>query len=54
NRIVYERNRRFVVRMTALAGPNRPIFVAIGALHFGGPKGVLALLRQRGFAVEAG
>lgn len=53
NRIVYERNRRFVTRMIAIAGPNRPIFVAIGSLHFGGPKGVLALLRQRGFAVEA-
>ncbi len=54
NRIVYERNRRFVVRMTAIAGPNRPIFVAIGALHLGGPKGVLNLLRERGFAVEPG
>ncbi|CAB3687743.1 TraB/GumN family protein [Trinickia soli] len=54
NRIVYERNRRFVVRMTAIAAPNRPIFVAIGALHLGGPKGVLSLLRRRGFAVDAG
>lgn len=54
NRIVYDRNRRFVARMTAIAAPNRPLFVAIGALHLGGPKGVLALLRQRGFAVEAG
>lgn len=54
NRIVYERNRRFVARMTAIAAPNRPVFVAIGSLHLGGPKGVLNLLRQRGFAVEAG
>ena len=54
NRIVYARNLRFTIRMTAIAAPNRPIFVAIGALHLGGPKGVLALLRQRGFAVEAG
>ena len=54
NRIVYERNRRFLVRMTAIAAPNRPIFVAIGALHLGGPKGVLSLLRRRGFAVDAG
>ncbi len=54
NRIVYARNRRFVTRMTAIAAPNRPVFVAIGSLHLGGPKGVLNLLRQRGFAVEAG
>ncbi|MGF6533641.1 uncharacterized protein YbaP (TraB family) [Paraburkholderia sp. GAS206C] len=54
NRIVYERNRRFVARMLLIAGPNKPVFVAIGALHLGGPKGVLQLLRQHGFVVEAG
>ncbi|PMS37716.1 hypothetical protein B0G57_10991 [Trinickia symbiotica] len=53
NRIVYDRNRRFVTRMLAIAAPNKPVFVAIGSLHLGGPKGVLALLRQRGFVVEA-
>ncbi|HLX00993.1 MAG TPA: TraB/GumN family protein [Trinickia sp.] len=53
-KIVYERNRRFVARMLLIAGPNKPIFVAIGALHLGGPKGVLALLRAHGFVVEAG
>ena len=53
NKIVYERNRRFVSRMVAIAAPNKPVFVAIGALHLGGPKGVLALLRQRGFIVDA-
>ncbi|PMS20087.1 TraB/GumN family protein [Trinickia dabaoshanensis] len=54
NRIVFDRNRRFAARMVAIAAPNRPIFVAIGSLHLGGPRGVLALLRQRGFTVEAG
>ncbi|TAM06564.1 MAG: TraB/GumN family protein [Paraburkholderia sp.] len=54
NRIVYERNRRFVSRMLQIAAPNKPVFVAIGALHLGGRKGVLALLRQRGFTVEPG
>ncbi|WP_323119578.1 TraB/GumN family protein [Burkholderia alba] len=53
NKIVYERNRRFVFRMTQIAAPNRPLFVAIGALHFGGPKGVLELLRQQGYRVDA-
>ena len=54
SRIVDERNRRFVTRMLLIAGPNRPVFVAIGALHLGGQRGVLALLRQRGFTVEPG
>ncbi len=54
NRIVYERNRRFVNRMLLIAAPNKPVFVAIGALHLGGRKGVLQLLRQHGFVVEAG
>jgi uncharacterized protein len=54
NKIVFERNRRFVSRMIAIAAPNKPVFVAIGALHLGGLKGVLALLRQRGFVVEPG
>lgn len=53
NRIVYDRNRRFTTRMLAIAAPNKPVFVAIGSLHLGGPKGVLALLRQRGYVVEA-
>ncbi|CAB3760845.1 TraB/GumN family protein [Paraburkholderia humisilvae] len=52
NKILYERNRRFVARMVAIAAPNKPVFVAIGALHLGGPNGVLQLLRQRGFVVE--
>jgi hypothetical protein len=52
NKIIFDRNRRFTARMLQLAAPNRPIFVAIGALHLGGPRGVLALLRQHGFVVE--
>lgn len=52
-KVVYDRNARFVSRMVALATPNRPVFVAIGALHLGGKKGVLALLRKRGFVVDA-
>jgi uncharacterized protein YbaP (TraB family) len=52
NKILYERNRRFVTRMIAISAPNKPVFVAIGALHLGGRNGVLQLLRQRGFVVE--
>jgi uncharacterized protein YbaP (TraB family) len=52
NRVVYDRNYRFVARTVLLAAPNKPIFVAIGALHLGGKRGVLELLRRRGFVVE--
>jgi uncharacterized protein len=54
NRVVYDRNRRFAQRMVAIAAPDKPVFVAIGALHLGGPRGVLELLRKRGFVVEGG
>lgn len=50
--IVYQRNRRFVSRMVAMADPRKPVFVAIGALHLGGPRGVLALLRTAGYRVQ--
>ncbi|SAK50388.1 GumN family protein [Caballeronia pedi] len=53
-RVVYERNRRFVQRMVGLAGPDKPVFVAIGALHLGGARGVVELLRKRGFVVVGG
>jgi hypothetical protein len=52
NKILFDRNRRFVARMVAIAAPNKPVFVAIGALHLGGRNGVLQLLRQRGFVVD--
>lgn len=50
-RILYARNRRFVARMLFIADPGKPVFVAIGALHLGGPRGVLSLLRMHGFIV---
>ncbi len=52
NRVVVDRNYRFAARMAAMAAPNKPVFVAIGALHLGGRRGVLALLRKRGFVVD--
>jgi uncharacterized protein YbaP (TraB family) len=51
--IVYRRNERFAARILLLADPALPVFVAIGALHLGGPRGVLALLKRYGYAVQA-
>lgn len=50
-RILFSRNRRFVARMLFQADPGKPVFVAIGTLHLGGPRGVLQLLREHGFSV---
>lgn len=49
---LYQRNRRFVARILLAAKPGQPLFIAIGALHLGGPRGVLALLKQHGFDVR--
>ncbi len=53
-KFLLERNRILVERLLAQVGSaGGPFFLAVGALHLGGPDGVLALLRQRGFKVEA-
>lgn len=49
--LIYSRNRRMVERMSdrLTAGG---VFVAVGALHLPGEKGLLNTLRNRGFRVE--
>ncbi|WP_420813198.1 TraB/GumN family protein [Pararobbsia silviterrae] len=53
-KILYRRNRRFARRIADLSLPDKPIFVAVGVLHLGGPRGVLAKLRENGFSIEPG
>ncbi|MCL2309304.1 MAG: TraB/GumN family protein [Proteobacteria bacterium] len=50
-KMIFSRNRRFVERLQPLLVPNKPVFVAVGALHLGGDQGVLALLRAQGFNI---
>ncbi|MDB5281584.1 MAG: hypothetical protein JWO06_659, partial [Bacteroidota bacterium] len=50
--IVTDRNARMAERITRIAS-EQPTFIAIGALHLPGEKGVIALLRKKGFIVEA-
>jgi hypothetical protein len=49
-RLIYDRNARMVERMQASLAQGGA-FVAIGALHLYGDRGVLALLERRGYRV---
>jgi uncharacterized protein YbaP (TraB family) len=53
-RLVDHRNVRMVDRLLerARAEPELTYFVAVGALHFPGPKGILALLAEKGHTVR--
>jgi uncharacterized protein YbaP (TraB family) len=50
--VLWDRNRRMVDRMEPLLAEGG-VFVAVGALHLPGPGGLLRLLEERGYAVEA-
>lgn len=47
-----KRNQRMVERMLPILRGGK-VFVAVGALHLAGDKGLISLLRQRGYKVEA-
>jgi len=49
-RLIYDRNVRMAERMEARLGDGRA-FIAVGALHLYGGRGVLSLLERRGWRV---
>ncbi len=51
-RILDDRNRNWIPKIDSYAASGQTYFVVAGAAHFGGPNGVLALLRQRGYRIE--
>ena len=51
-RLIDDRNRRMVERLLPMLRQGR-LFVGVGALHLPGEKGVLRLLQQQGYQVEA-
>lgn len=53
-RFIVERNHVFVERMLSrISKKPGPFFMAVGALHLGGPEGVLALMKKQGFTIKA-
>ncbi len=49
--LLADRNQRWVDWLAGEMGRPGRLFVAVGAGHFGGPEGVLALLKAKGFTV---
>jgi hypothetical protein len=51
-RLLDLRNRNWIPKIEADANSHHVYFVVAGAGHFGGPNGVLALLRRDGYQIE--
>jgi len=52
DRILGQRNRRWISKIDGYAKNGQVYFVIAGAAHFGGNDGVVALLRNHGYTVE--
>lgn len=52
DRLIDDRNARWVAPLEALLADNDESLVIVGAAHLVGPNGVPALLEQRGYTVE--
>jgi uncharacterized protein YbaP (TraB family) len=51
-RLVDNRNVKWVPRIEAELKSGKPTAIVAGALHFSGPRSVIALLQERGFQIE--
>ncbi|MDR0664854.1 MAG: TraB/GumN family protein [Helicobacteraceae bacterium] len=51
-KLIFDRNKRLTERLLKQVDYEKPIFVTIGALHLGGDKGVLELLRKEGYRIK--
>lgn len=50
--LLYKRNKNWIERIEKIA-KKKPTFFGVGAAHLGGEKGVINLLRKKGYKVEA-
>jgi uncharacterized protein YbaP (TraB family) len=51
-RFVDDRNVKWIPRIEAELKTGKPTAVVAGALHFSGPRSVIALLQERGYVIE--
>lgn len=51
-RLLDNRNRNWIPKIESYLQNGRPCFVVVGAAHLGGPNGLIALLKGRGYIVE--
>lgn len=52
DRLLTNRNRRWIPKIEGYLRSGKTYFVVAGAAHMGGPNGVLALLRARGYRID--
>ncbi|MGD1893909.1 MAG: TraB/GumN family protein [Cyclobacteriaceae bacterium] len=50
--LLTDRNLKWIPKMEEML-KQQPVFFAVGAAHLGGPQGVIALLQEQGYTVEA-
>ena len=51
-RLLDRRNARWIPKIETAIRSGRPTLIVAGALHFAGPRGVIALLQKRGYKIE--
>ena len=51
-RLLDRRNSRWIPKLEAAIKSGTPTLVVAGALHFSGPRSVIALLQKRGYKIE--
>jgi uncharacterized protein YbaP (TraB family) len=51
-RFVDDRNVKWIPRIEAELKTGKPTAIVAGALHFSGPRSVIALLQKRGYVIE--
>ena len=51
-RLLDNRNRNWIPKIEQFLHSGQTYFVVVGAAHFGGPNGLLALLKKRGYQIE--
>jgi uncharacterized protein YbaP (TraB family) len=52
DKLVYKRNEKMADKISVYLKDNRDYFVVFGCAHTVGSKGVIALLKKKGFSVE--